>query len=207
MCASTLCPLSSSTRNCVLGNASVTVPSTSMTSSLAKDLLFSNRYKMALKAKRICYHAGPSHHTSQARPLPVNLAVSGQHPRSVLGHGDGVLEVGRERAVGGVDRPTVPLADSDVVATQRDHGFNSEGHPGHEAWAGARTAVVWDLRVLVHLAPDPVGDQVPDDPVAATFGQVWYAWADSPELFPARACSVAASRHRRVVSSNLSVSW
>src|SRR5919112_4934027 len=38
MWARTLCPLSSSTRNCVLGNASVTVPSTSMTSSLAKDL-------------------------------------------------------------------------------------------------------------------------------------------------------------------------
>src|SRR5918998_765042 len=39
MCASTLCPFSSSTRNCVLGSASVTVPSTSMTSSLANDLL------------------------------------------------------------------------------------------------------------------------------------------------------------------------
>jgi hypothetical protein len=32
------------------------VPSTSMTSSLAKDLLFSNSYKMA-EAKRISYHA------------------------------------------------------------------------------------------------------------------------------------------------------
>jgi hypothetical protein len=40
----------------VLGSASVTVPSTSMTSSLAKDLLFSNSYKMA-EAKRISYHA------------------------------------------------------------------------------------------------------------------------------------------------------
>jgi hypothetical protein len=33
------------------------VPSTSMTSSLAKDLLFSSGYKMT-EAKRISYHAG-----------------------------------------------------------------------------------------------------------------------------------------------------
>jgi hypothetical protein len=35
------------------------VPSTSMTSSLAKDLLFSSSYKMA-ETKRISYHVGPT---------------------------------------------------------------------------------------------------------------------------------------------------
>jgi hypothetical protein len=52
----------------VLGSASVTVPSTSMTSSLAKDLLFSNSYKMA-ETKRISYHVGGAPPTDERLSL------------------------------------------------------------------------------------------------------------------------------------------
>src|SRR3989337_2311110 len=106
MCARTLCPFSSSTRNWVLGNASVTVPSTSMTSSLAKDLLrlsVSNRYKMD-RAKRQVYHAG----AVPPNPYPTSGGLLGEHPGTVLRDGDGVLAVGGQRAVGGVYRPPVP---------------------------------------------------------------------------------------------------
>src|ERR687898_1486975 len=84
MCASTLCPLSNSTRNCVLGSASVTVPSTSMTSSLAKDLLFSSSYKMA-ETKRIFYHVGGDAPTDERLSLSARAPVPCQHQGSVLG--------------------------------------------------------------------------------------------------------------------------
>src|SRR5215204_6179552 len=173
MCASTLCPLSSSTLNCVLGSASVTVPSTSMTSSLAKDLLFSNSYKMA-EAKQISYHAGGDAPTEERRSLFAWPPVFRQHQGAVLGDGDGILEVGREGAVDGVDGPPVPLAEADVVVAERDHGLYGEGHPRQQARPRARGAVVGDLGVLVHLAADPVGDQVPDDPVTARLGELLY---------------------------------
>src|SRR5215218_8401976 len=176
MCASTLCPLSNSTRNCVLGSASVTVPSTSMTSSLAKDLLFSSSYKMA-ETKQISYHVGPAAPTEERRSLSAGAPVLRQHEGTVLCNGDGVLEVGREGAVGRVDGPPVPLAEADIVVAERDHGLYGEGHPRQQARPRSRRAVVRDLGVFVHLAPDPVGDQVPDDPVTARLGEVLYRMA------------------------------
>src|ERR671921_208351 len=170
MCASTLCPFSNSTRNCVLGSASVTVPSTSMTSSLAKDLLFSSSYKMA-ETKRISYHVGGAPPTNERLSLSAGAPVLRQHQGSVLGNGDGVLEVGREGAVGRVYRPPVPLAEANVVVAERDHGLYGEGHPGEQARTRTRAAVVWYLGVLMHLAADPVGDQVPYDPVTSRLGE------------------------------------
>src|SRR5215210_783535 len=180
MCASTLCPLSNSTRNCVLGSASVTVPSTSMTSSLAKDLLFSSSYKMA-EAKRISYHAGLASPTGECRFLPLCIPILRQDPGAVLGDGDGVLEVGREGAVGRVDRPPVPLAQADVVVAERDHGLDSEGHAWPQTRPRTRVTVVRDLGVLVHLASDPVGDQVPDDPVTTRLGEHLYRLSHVPK--------------------------
>src|ERR687893_2670739 len=177
MCASTLCPFSNSTRNCVLGSASVTVPSTSMTSSLAKDLLFSNSYKMA-EAKRISYHAWSASPTKIAAFYRLIAPVFGQYPGAVLGDGDGVLEVRREGPVGGVDGPPIPLAHADGVVAERDHGLYGEGHPGEQARPRARGAVVGDLGVLMHLAPDPVGDQIPYDPVTARLGEGLYGVTD-----------------------------
>src|ERR687890_1957991 len=180
MCASTLCPFSNSTRNCVLGSASVTVPSTSMTSSLAKDLLFSNGYKMA-ETKRISYHVGGAPPTGERPSLSAGAPVLRQHQGSVVGNGDGVLEVGGERAVGRVDGPSVPFAEADAVIAERDHGLYGEGHPWEQARTRTRAAVVRDLGVLVHLAPDPVGDEVPYDPVTARLGEGLYGVAHVAE--------------------------
>src|SRR5918992_3527866 len=176
MCASTLCPFSNSTRNCVLGSASVTVPSTSMTSSLAKDLLFSSSYKMA-EAKRISYHAWVDAPTDERLPLCAGAPVLRQHQGAVLGNGDGVLEVGGEGSIGRVDGPPVPLAEADLVVAERDHGFYGEGHPREQARTRTRAAVVRDLGVLMHLPADPVGDQVPYDPVTTRLGQGLYGVA------------------------------
>src|SRR5918993_2035168 len=153
MCASTLCPLSSSTRNCVLGNASVTVPSTSITSSLTKDLL----------SQTVTRWLEPNGYliTSASALTPLRsilTAVLGQHPRALIGYSNGVLEVGGEGAVRGVDGPAVPLAEADVVAAGGDHSLGGESHPREEARPGTWPAVVGDLGVLVHLAPDAVGD-------------------------------------------------
>src|SRR5215213_9676679 len=182
MCASTLCPFSNSTRNCVLGSASVTVPSTSMTSSLAKDLLFSNSYKMA-ETKRISYHVGGAPPTGERLSLSAGAPVLRQHQGSVLGNGDGVLEVGGEGAVGRVDGPTVPLAEADTVVAERDHGLYGEGHPGEQARARIRAAVVRYLGVLMHLAADTVGDEVPYDPVTARLGEGLYGMAHVAKPF------------------------
>src|SRR3990170_3664690 len=103
-------------------------------------------------AKRICYHAYP------ASPNPLGLR---KHPRAVLGDGDGVLVVGGQGVVRGVDGPAVPLADTDVVIPERYHGLYGEGHAGQETWSGVRSPVVGDLGVLVHLAPHTVRDEVP----------------------------------------------
>src|ERR687890_2230207 len=177
MCASTLCPLSNSTLNCVLGSASVTVPSTSMTSSLAKDLLFSSSYKMA-ETKRISYHVGGAPPTDERLSLSAGAPVLRQHQGSVLGNGDGVLEVGGEGAVGRVDGPPVPLAEAYAVVAERDHGLYGEGHPREQARPRIRRAVVRNLGVLVHLPADPVGDQIPDDPVTARLGEDLYRVSD-----------------------------
>src|SRR5919112_2824040 len=182
MCASTLCPLSSSTRNCVLGSASVTAPSTSMTSSLAKDLLFSSSYKMT-ETKRISYHARGDAPTAKHRTLYARSPVLRQHHGAVFGDGDGVLEVGGEGAVSRVDGPSVPLAEADTVVAERDHGLYGEGHPGEQARARIRAAVVRYLGVLMHLAADTVGDQVPYDPVSARLGEGLYGMAHVAKPF------------------------
>src|SRR5918998_2440701 len=183
MCASTLCPLSSSTRNCVLGNASVTAPSTSMTSSLAKDLSFPTGYKIA-GAKRISYHAHAASHTANSAPLPAQAPVFRQHPRAVLRHRDRVLEVGRERAVGGVDRPLVLLVEVYRVVAQRDHGLYGERHPRLEPYAGPLLAVVRDLGVLGHVPPDPVRDEVAHHAVAFGLGDGLYGVPHVAEPVP-----------------------
>src|SRR3712207_4271629 len=177
MCANTLCPLSNSTRNCVFGNASVTAPSTSITSSLAKDLSFLARYKMT-GAKRISYHAHVASHTARAPLLPARAPAFREDPRAVLGDGDSVLEVGREGAVGGVDRPAVPLVEVYRVVAERDHGFYGERHAGQQLDPGPLLAVVGDLGVLVHLPPHPVRDEVADHPVAPRLGDGLYRVPD-----------------------------
>src|SRR5690606_33339104 len=54
MCASTMCPLSSLTRNMALGRGSITEPSTSIASSLAKTA--SSAWISALRSSAGNYH-------------------------------------------------------------------------------------------------------------------------------------------------------
>src|SRR4028118_2239893 len=183
MCANTLCPLSNSTRNCVFGNASVTAPSTSITSSLAKNLSFPTGYKMT-GAKRISYHASPASHTASAPLLPAGSPVLREDPGAVLRYGDGVLEVGREGAVRGVDGPLVLLVEVYRVVAERDHGLYRERHPRQQLYPGPPLAVVRDLRVLVHLPPYPVRDEVTDHPVALRLGDGLYGVSDVPQPVP-----------------------
>src|SRR5215210_1943888 len=178
MWAKTLCPLSSSTRNCVLGNASVIVPSTSMTSSLAKDLPCSQTVTKWPKPNK--YVTTPT-----AYLLPFGLPRGlGQDPRSILRNCDGVLVVGGQGVIRGVDGPAVPLADTIVIVAQRDHGLYREGHAGQETWSGVRAPVVRDLGVLVHLASHTMRDQVAYYPVPSRLGQGLYRVSYSPEPLP-----------------------
>src|SRR5881227_717979 len=73
-----------------------------------------------------------------------------------------VLEMARQGPVGTVNRPVVGT-DADPVLARRGHRLDSENHPLLELRTGARLAVIRDLRILVHLAPDAVSDQRADD--------------------------------------------
>src|SRR2546430_6900561 len=112
MCASTLWPFSSSTRNMAFGSGSTTVPSTRIASSLG--LARGNHLLLR------CFRAASVQQAARARPLSISgnygLRRSRPSPGSlgegedlgaVVGHGDRVLEVGGERTVPGDDRPAV----------------------------------------------------------------------------------------------------
>src|SRR5215211_2927137 len=107
------------------------------------------------ETKRISYHVGGAPPTDEGLSLSARASILRQHQGSVLGNGDGVLEVGGEGAVGGVDGPSVPLAEADGVVAERDHGLYGEGHPGEQARPRTRAAVVRYLGVLMHLAATP----------------------------------------------------
>ena len=81
-----------------------------------------------------------------------------QDPRPLGGDGDGELEVGGQRAVLGVDRPAV-VAHAHAVAPGVDHGLDGEDHALLQQRPAAGIAVVGDLGVLVHRAPDAVADE------------------------------------------------
>src|ERR671910_1359907 len=135
------------------------------------------------EAKQISYHAREDAPTDERLSLSAGAPVLRQHQGSVLGNGDGVLEVGGEGAVGRVDGPPVPLAEADIVVAERDHGLYGEGHPRKQTWTRTGRAVVRDLGVLVHLPADPVGDEVPYDPVTARLGEGLYGVAHVAKPF------------------------
>src|SRR5882757_6024660 len=111
MCASTRCPLSSSTRNMAFGNGSVTVPSTRIASSLgfASELTTSssgNRHFGRTALQENGAGVGPER-AKQARRRPARLHHVGwplpgerEDLGAVVADGDGVLEVGRTAGVG-----------------------------------------------------------------------------------------------------------
>src|SRR5207302_8458706 len=54
----------------------------------------------------------------------------------------------------------------DVAGARVDHGLGRQRHPGPQLRAGPGGSEVRYLRVLVHVAADPVPDELPDDRVA-----------------------------------------
>ena len=137
----------------------MTVPSTSIASRLATGC----------RASLSHAQCRPDRADTRTRSVP-NMAEPGNRRGHAtvrisgpcLGHGDGMLEVGRHRAVGGDDRPVVRL-DPGVVAAQGEHRLDGQAQAGLELAAGAAGAVVGDLRLLVHLGPDAVADELADD--------------------------------------------
>src|SRR5205085_5772733 len=99
--ARTLTPFSSSTRYIPLGRASRTRPSTTSGGPGTSGYCTGNVARSNCNA-------------------PARAVRGGQHARAVLGDGDGVLEVGRQRAVGGAHGPAVGL-DVDVGRALIDH--------------------------------------------------------------------------------------
>src|SRR5262245_34893471 len=130
--ASTLWPLSSSTRNIALGSGSTTVPSTSIASSLVIP-----------------------------PPSYPRLGEARQHVRPVLGDRDGVLEVRRPAPVLGDRRPVVGQ-DLHLPRAHRHHRLDGQHHAGLHDLAGARVAEVRHLRVFVKRPPDAVAHERPD---------------------------------------------
>src|SRR6201988_5146153 len=165
MWAKTLCPFSSSTRNIAFGRGSTTVPSTSMTSSFGTLPLFpSNGFS---PSGRTCEHGLQKGRSNSIRATvekclrglcckPYRLALQHrQDLRPVLGDGDRVLEVSRQRPVGGHHGPPVG-EDAVLLAPEREHGLHRDREAGPELQTSSRGSQILDERLLVHAPADPV---------------------------------------------------
>src|ERR1700704_948832 len=97
MCASTLCPFSSSTRNIALGSGSTTVPSTRIVSSLGFARM--HHLRSAARRKRVERPRGrPTriHAGHEGRKFLLERSPRhGEHLGPIFAYGDRVLEVGR----------------------------------------------------------------------------------------------------------------
>src|SRR5689334_21311292 len=123
ICASTLCPLSSSTRNIAFGSVSSTVPVTSMASSFGIDNL------PVVAAPRL--------------ELTQNIG-------SVFSDRDRMLEMGGQAAVFGNRGPPV-VFDFNFVTAGIDHRFDGQNHSLFQAQTAIRLAVIRHRRFLVQL--------------------------------------------------------
>src|SRR6266576_2353518 len=151
MCASTLWPFSSSTRNMAFGSGSTTVPSTRIASSLGfargNHLRFQRfgaaSVRQAARARPLSIsRIAPSRRSRRAR----EASGDREHLRTVVGHGNRVLEVGRERAVAGDDRPAVVEGLGLGLAVVY-HRLASQAVPLLAPHPPARLAVVRDGRL------------------------------------------------------------
>src|SRR3954468_6109842 len=167
MWASTLCPFSSWTRNIAFGSGSTTVPSSTIASSLGFGIwsLLDNDGRARLRRQ-------PSQGT-----LHGSSAGHGKHLRPILGHRDGVLEVGGEAAVGRLHGPAVVQQDGAGPA-HVDHGLDGEHVADLELDPAARRAVVGNLGFLVHGRADPVADVLPNHRVPGALGDALDGVAD-----------------------------
>src|SRR5207302_8475766 len=130
MCASTLWPFSSSTRNMAFGSGSTTVPSTRMASSLGfargNHLRFSNRERPAGRSSQTAKYK-PDRARRRSRS-PMRSLGEGEDFGAVVGHGDRVLEVVRGRTVPGQHRPAV-VEGLGLGLALVDHGLDGQDVP------------------------------------------------------------------------------
>src|SRR5918995_4701406 len=105
-------------------------------------------------------------HRSRGTPY----AGQSQNPRPVLGYGHGVLEMGREGAVLGRDRPAV-FGDDHRGRPGVDHRLDRKCHPRGEQRAPSGLAEIRNLGLLVHRPADPVPDQGADDGETGRLGR------------------------------------
>src|SRR4029078_8955774 len=98
---------------------------------------------------------GPTHErvAYQNRRSGANNARSSDRRQdlgTIVGHGNGVLEMGGQRAVDRRDRPAV-RAHRDLAAAEREHRLDREADAGGQLHAPDAGPVVWDMRLLLHL--------------------------------------------------------
>src|SRR4051794_32917197 len=74
-----------------------------------------------------------------------------------------MLEMGRQRPVPRHDRPIVG-EDPGVEPAEGEHRLDGEAEAGLQLAPGTAGPEVGDLRLLVHGGPDPVADELADDP-------------------------------------------
>ncbi len=114
---------------------------------------------------------GPgSQSASGPKVTPSSLSLASPPSRAVSTHGPCGVRVkvcsvcGRGQAVVGDDRPVV-LERVVLLLAQREHRLDRERQTLDQLRALAGLAVVRHVRRLVHRRPDPVPDEVLDDPV------------------------------------------
>src|SRR5690348_12659213 len=166
MWARTRWPFSSSTANIVLGNGSMTVPSTSIASRLATGAQRSLSHDECRSGRTDTRTRSVSNELVGVKGVRSTSRDLREDLRTVVRDRDRVLEVGGQRSVAGHDRPAIRLHD-DLVAAEREHRLDRQADAGRELHPADPRAVVRDLRSLVHLGADPVADELTHDPVAA----------------------------------------
>src|SRR5689334_17044255 len=143
ICASTLCPLSSSTRNMALGSVSSTVPVTSMASSFGID----NLPAAVRRDLELTQNIGP--------------VFSDRHR---------MLKMGGQAAVFGNRGPTVFL-DFNFVTADIDHRLDRQDHSFFEPKTAIRLTVIRQRRFFMHVFTDAVADKRPHDGKPSAFGE------------------------------------
>src|SRR5712671_1358732 len=140
------------------------------------DRVFLGHGRRCSLSQHECRPEGPTHERVAYQNWP--NAANGPPPsdgredfRPVFRYCDGVLEVGRQRAIARDDGPAVRL-DLDVGSAEGQHRLDCQADARREGQPADAGAVIRNLRLLVHLRADPVADELADDAVAAWRGDV-----------------------------------
>ena len=115
-----------------------------------------------------------------------NFFKRGEDLRTVLRDGYCMLEVSCWFAVAGDDGPFVRHKPYLPVA-HGDHGLNGNTHTGFQHQAVTTTAIVRNLRSLVHLPSDTMPGKLANHAIAVRLHMVLDRPADISKMMPRRA--------------------